>query len=143
MTWVLAGMKPLTSVGGEAVKLKIINHDALNNLRTGNGTKLDFDTLVEALNITEALAIHRIGADWRTEIRSAQDAVYALGRRAVTNGMRFVFKAEELNAVNLAMEVHDAQLDACTVNDLEAAIKYVNEIIRTKRARSIVTKEAT
>jgi hypothetical protein len=40
------------------------------------------------------------------------------------------------------MEVHDAQLDACTVAELESAIKFVYEAIKHRRARPIVETTA-
>lgn len=137
MTYVKSGLLPLSSVGSEAVKLKIINHDALNNLRMGTGTKMDFDTMVESMNVAEAFAMHNHGGDWRPEIRLALDALFDLGVRAKNNGMRFTFKPEELKALQLAMEIHDAQLDEATVNQLEQAIHTVRKIRQLKQARVI------
>lgn len=137
MTYVKSGLLPLTSVGSEAVKLKIINHDALNNLRMGTGTKMDFDTLVESMNVAEAFAMHNHGDDWRPEIRTALDALFDLGVRAKHNGMKFVMKSNELTALQLAMEIHDAQLDEATVNQLEQAIHTVRKIRQLKQARVI------
>lgn len=137
MNYVKSGMLPLTSVGSEAVKLKIINHDALNNIRMGNGTKMDFDALVESMNVAEAFTMHHHGDDWRPEIRKALDALFDLGVRAKNNGMRFTFKPEELKALQLAMEIHDAQLDEATVAQLEQAIYTVKRIRQLKQARVI------
>ena len=72
------------------------------------------------------------GTEYSAEIRAGQDALLAVARRE-----RFILKPEELNALNLAMEVHDAQLDVCTVVQLERAIDIVQEDIIHKRARSI------
>jgi len=104
MTYVKSGLLPLTSVGSEAVKLKIINHDALNNLRMGTGTKMDFDTLVESMNVAEAFAMHNHGDDWRSEIRTALDALFDLGVRAKHNGMKFVMKSNELTALQTVLQ---------------------------------------
>jgi hypothetical protein len=51
--------------------------------------------------------------------------------------MRFVATGPELKAINLAMEIHDAQLDASTVRQLEQALDIVQEDIIYKRARAI------
>jgi hypothetical protein len=79
----------------------------------------------------------RIGDDWKDEIRAAQDALLAVGRRGVETG-KFILRGPELTSFNLAMEVHDAQLDACTVAELEKAIDFVAAIIKNKQARAIV-----
>ena len=49
-------------------------------------------------------------------------------------------KAEELVAMNLVMEIHDAQLDQATVKDLEQAMDIVKEDFRTKRMRAVKEK---
>jgi hypothetical protein len=56
---------------------------------------------------------------------------------------RFILKAEEMNALNEAMELHDAQLEVITLKDMENAIKLVNEELRQKKMRSIVKKGET
>ena len=42
----------------------------------------------------------------------------------------FVMRAPEIKALNLALEVHDAQLDGCTIKQLEDAIKAAKNAIR-------------
>lgn len=139
MTWVRAGMKKLDEISA-GTTLKIRNHDAMNNVRLGQASRRDIDALIDAMNITEALANRGIGEDWKTEIRAAQDAMLALARRGVANGMRFIVKGEELKALNLCMEVHDAQLEAVTVKQLETAMQDVMESLRLKKMRPIVEK---
>lgn len=39
------------------------------------------------------------------------------------------------------MEIHDAQLQECTVTELEQAVDYVAAIVRSKQARAVVRKE--
>jgi len=97
--------------------------------------------LVSAFNITEALAKYRLGDDWKEEIQLAQDAMYNMGKRAVKNDYRFIFTGPEMNAVRLGMDIHDAQLEACTIGELEKAIAYVHECIRNKRARAVLEQK--
>lgn len=137
VNWVVAGVKPLSSVGSEAVNLKIKNHDALDLARTGQATRVHLDVLIAALNMTEALALANLGKDWTTEIRAGQDALLAMAQRGRRNDNRFVFAGPELTAVNLVMEIHDAQLDACTVQQLERAIVQIRTTERAGKARKI------
>jgi hypothetical protein len=136
MNYVLSGMKVVGQVSA-GTTLKIKNHAALESIRTGLGTRDDIDILICAFNITEALAMMRIGDDWKDEIRAAQDALWAVGRRGAETG-KFILRGPELTTFNLAMEIHDAQLDACTVAELEKAIDVVETIVKNKRARVIV-----
>ena len=136
MLYVSSGLKKVGAISA-GTTLKIKNHEALESVRQGHGTREDIDILICAFNITEALAMMRIGDDWKDEIRAAQDALLAVGRRGVETG-KFILRGPELTSFNLAMEVHDAQLDACTVAELEKAIDFVDKIVRNKQARVIV-----
>jgi hypothetical protein len=103
----------------------------------GNGSRDDVDILIAAMNVTEALAIAvELGAEYRSEIAAAQQAIFTMGQRGVAKG-RFLFTGPELTALNLGMEIHDAQLDSCTVGQLEKALDFVGREIRAKRARAI------
>ena len=138
VSWVINGFKPM-SESGEAVSLKIKNHSALSDITQGQGDKNKVDVLIAAMNMAEALHIVNpaLGKKYAPEIKAAQDAIYMMAKRGVAKG-RFVFTGPEMQAMNTGMEVHDAQLDACTIGELEQAIKYVYEAIKHRRARAIV-----
>ena len=136
---VLSGMKRVGSISA-GTDLMIKNHSSLDAVRRGQASRDDIDVLIAALNMTEALALMRIGEDWKVEIRAAQDALFAVGSRGAETG-KFILRGPELTTFNTAMEIHDAQLDACTVSELEKAIDYVNAIITAKQARIIVKKD--
>ena len=143
VSWVLAGLKPFASVD-VSTTLRIKNHDAMDILRRGDATKADIDVLIGAFNMAEAYMRLRpeLGADWADEIKAGLDALHAVGKRGIQSG-RFILKAEELKAMNLVMEIHDAQLDNTTVNDMEKAMEIVTQEYRAKRMRPIVEKETT
>lgn len=136
---VLSGLKRVGSVSA-GTTLMIRNHAALESARKGEATRQDIDALIDAMNVTEALAFMNIGNDWRDEIRAAQDALLELGRRGAETG-KFILRGPELTALNLGMEIHDAQLEACTVNDLERAMDIVVKRQRHGQVRYIVRKE--
>lgn len=135
--YVLSGFKPLNQVDDEAVKLKIKNHDALLSLSSGNGSIEVLDVLIAAMNMAEAMIrTSKLGVEWATEIRQASESLHAVCVRGLNTG-RFVCKGPELTALNIGMDVHDAQLDACTVAELDASLKLVKQEIRLKRATVI------
>lgn len=140
VSWVINGMKPVTVAKDEILTLRIKNHMALDVLRTGGGGKSDMDVVIAALNMTEALARLRIGSELSSQIRAGQDGLYTMAQRGARVG-RFVFTGPELQAVNLAMEIHDAQIDVCTVAELEKAVEIVKQELRSKRMRVIEMKE--
>jgi hypothetical protein len=56
---------------------------------------------------------------------------------------KFILRGPELTSFNLAMEIHDAQLDTCTVAELEKAMAFVEKIVKNKQAQAIVrTKQS-
>ena len=135
MTWVKQGMQSMATYP-EALTLRLKNHAAMDELVMGRGTRDHCDTVISALNMTEALAVLRIGDEYQQEINAGQDAMLNMCRRGVERG-RFLFNGLELQAVNTAMEIHDAQLDACTLAELEKAIDIVAQTVRHKKARVI------
>lgn len=139
LNWILAGMKKVGSLPTAGVDLKLKNHGALDSILTGKGTRDHVDVLIAALNICEALVRIRddLGLDWATEIKAAQDALYTMARRGVDKG-RFAFTGPEMTAIRLVMDIHDVQLDNCTVKEMERALFIVAEEIRQKKCRPVV-----
>jgi hypothetical protein len=138
VAWVINGFKPVSSTS-EALGLKIKNHQALFDITHGDGDKQQVDVLIAAMNMAEALYLVNpyLGKEYAAEIKAGQDAIYTMAKRGVAKG-KFLFTGLELQAMNLAMEVHDAQLEQCTIAELEQAIKFVYEAIKHRRARPIV-----
>jgi hypothetical protein len=139
MSWVMAGMKKVGTLPTAGVALKLKNHEALDSILMGHGTKAHVDVLIAAVNMSEAFIRIRdeLGLDWKTEIKAAQDAIYTMGKRGVEKE-RFAFTGPEMTAVKLVMDLHDVQLDDCSVREMEQALFIVEEEIRLKKARPIL-----
>jgi len=139
LSWIVAGMKKVGTLPTAGVALKLKNHNSLNMILMGNGTREHVDVLIAAVNMSEALIRIRdeLGVDWKDEIRQAQDAIYTMGKRGIEKNS-FLFTGPEMTAVKLVMDLHDAQLDECSVKDMEQALFIVNEEIRLKKCRPIV-----
>lgn len=140
LNWVISGLRPVLTATEVMDNVRIKNHLALRCVVEGTATRKDMDVLIEAFNITEALARvdPALGRDWATEIKAGQDALLSMCKRGVSLGDRFVFTGAELNAANTVMELHDAQLERCTVAQMEKAIGEVVKDIRNKKARAVV-----
>lgn len=137
VTWVLAGIKPFKEVP-TSINIRIKNHAAMDALRRGEATREDMDVLIGAFNMTEAYTILRpdLGADWVKEIRAGQDALLMVAARGIDSG-RFVLKAQELVAMNLVMELHDAQLDQTNVREMELAMEIIDKEYKHHKMRSV------
>lgn len=140
ITWVLNGFRNISETGDAVLNLKIKNHESIECLRKGVATRIDIDTIIGAFNIAEALARMKIGDDYAAEIKAGQDALLDVAKRGVSRDDKFILKAAELSAINLAMEVHDAQLEITTIGELEKAMDIVTKEIRMRRARPVLEK---
>ena len=143
MSYVKSGLIPVSKVPNAGTTLIAKNHAAFDEIMFGRGDKDHVDVLIHAFNQAEAIAklFPAKGGDWLPEIKEAQDSVYSMGKRGV-NGKSFVFTGPELQAVKLAMAVHDQQLEETTVKELEQAIDFVNDCIIHRRVRVIAKEEA-
>lgn len=137
LAYVMSGLKPVLS-HSESTSLRIRNHAAMTALTRGEAVKADIDTLISAFNISEALTLvnPNLGSDWRDEIKAGQDALYNVAVRGRTT-YKFVLTGAEMAAMNLLMEIHEAQLEKATVLELERATDVVHQRMRTKQARRI------
>lgn len=138
--WVINGFRNISETGDAVLHLKIKNHESLECLRKGEATRMDIDAIISAFNMAEALARMQIGDDYAAEIKAGQDALLAVAKRGVSRDDRFVLKAEELNAINLVLEIHDAQLEITTIGELEKAMDIVTKEIRMRKARPVLEK---
>jgi hypothetical protein len=140
LNWVISGMKPVLTATEVMSNVRIKNHLALRCVVEGTATRKDMDVLIEAFNVTEALTRvdASLGKDWSQVIRAGQDALLTMCKRGVAKGDRFVFTGAELNAANTVMEIHDAQLERCTVAQKEKALHEIIKDIILMNARAVV-----
>lgn len=134
--YVVESMTPVTKHESFAVDLRLVNHMAMATLTRGEATKKDMDVLISALNITESLYRLGFGREYRDVVNDGIRALRSVGKRGLESN-KFILKADEMLALNEAMELHDAQLDVITIKDMERALHIVQEEIRNKRATPI------
>jgi hypothetical protein len=139
MAWVQSSLQKVGTLPTAGIALKLKMHAALAAMLNGSATRTDVDALICSVNIAEALIRIRadLGRDWKTEIKAAQDAIHDMGVRGYKKN-KFLFTGPEMVAVKVVVELHDQQLDNCTVKEMEQALFIVNEVIRMKKARAIV-----
>jgi len=142
MNFVLSGMQPLPQLKDQYLTIQLKHRAALEQVRTGNATREDIDKLVGMVNMSEALALLGHGNEWLAEINQAQSRLYELAQRGAQQGMHFVMKAPEWEALKELAQVHEAQLESSTVIDIERAYELVQKTLRTGTARKILVKES-
>ena len=135
--YVLESIKPVSQHEQYLVELKIKNHLAMSTLTKGLATRGDIDTLIASVNIVEALYRLGFGREYADVVKDGLNALRSVGKRGAESG-RFILKADEMNALNLVMELHDAQMEIITIKDMDKAIALVKEEFRLRKARPIV-----
>ena len=139
LTWVSAGFKKVGTLPSAGVELKLKNHEALEAVLKGYATRDHINVLIAAFNMSEAMyrINQSLGKDWANEIKAAQDSIFSMSRRSLDRN-KFLFTGVEMSAVKLAMDIHNQQLDDCSVREMELSIEYVNARLKNKHARVIV-----
>lgn len=140
--WVLSGFQPMRE-NEHALSLRIKNHQAMFDMTSGAANRDSADLLIAAMNMAEALMLVnplKLGGHLLDDIHEAQNALLKMCRRSVSKNV-FRFTGPELNAMNIGMNIHDQQLDACNIAELNDAVKLVAKIILTKKAR-VIEEEA-
>lgn len=137
MGFVLESISPVASHKAFMLDLKIKNHGAMEALTKGVANRADIDTLIQMVNITEAFARLGFGQDYSDVVRDGLQSLRDVAKRGATSE-RFILKASEMNALNAAMELHDAQMEVVTLKDMDNAIALVREEYRLKKMTPIV-----
>jgi hypothetical protein len=140
IAYVMEGMTPVAYHDSYLVDLKIRNHAAMTNLTQGRATRTDMDDLIAMGNVTEALSRLGVGKEYDDITQDGLNALHDVGKRGVASGS-FVLKAQEMNALNTLMELHDAQMEVITIRDMEKALKLVDQEFRQRKMRRIVERQ--
>lgn len=133
MGYVLESMTPVAQHGSTLLDLKIKNHDAMLSLTQGTATPGDMKMLTSMANMSEGLRRLGIGVDFINEVREGTESLVAIVSRCESVG-NFVARAREMTALNTLLALHDAQLEAATVADVEKALAVVRKDIASGKA---------
>jgi hypothetical protein len=128
--YVLEGMTRVTDHDFDLTTLYIKNSEAMYALMHGTAKKDDMDKLIAMSNVTEALWGMGFGTEYQNVCIDGRHAILSIINRASKHG-KFTPTGPEINMLNMVMELHDAQMEVVTVNDMEQAVARVKNKIRT------------
>lgn len=131
--YVLESLIPVTQYESYLLDLKIKNSEAMVSLLQGTATKKDMDVLIAMSNIVESLWHLGFGTEYKEVAVEGRIAILSIINRAVFT-KRFVPTGEQIKALQMLMELHDAQMEVITIKDMERALAYAHEQFRQKRA---------
>lgn len=122
-------------------ELQVKNHLAMTDLTQGRGTRAQWDQIVGAINMASVMCEQGIGDEFRPVMLAARDAMLEVGKRAVLNADRFGFTGAQLQAVNEALDCHDAQLENVRAIDVDRAAFTVEHRVRNHINSTSVPRE--
>lgn len=138
MAFVQESLTPVALHDTYLLDLKIVNSMAMASLMKGTATKRDMDVLVAMSNIVEALYELGFGSQYPDVATEGRYAILSIVYRAVER-LRFVPTGEDIKRLNTLMELHDAQMDAITIVDMERAISLAKRRISSKDSITLPT----
>lgn len=125
-------------------RLNIINHAAMVAMVQGRATRDDWDRLVGVINMGNVMCEQGIGNEFRAAMIAGRDVMCEVGKRAVASG-RFLFRGDEMAAMNEALDCHDAQLENVRAIDVERAsdevMRRIHGGINTTNVRAELARE--
>jgi hypothetical protein len=140
VAYVIEGLTPVKEHDSYLMDLKIKNHGAMTALTRGQADKDQIEFLINMSNAAQALCMMGFKQEYVELVLEGSDALLQVGRRGAKTGS-FVLRAEEMNAINLLMQVHDEQFELITVRDMEKVNEIVLRELRSKHRRKM--KETT
>ena len=128
----LEAFAPIRKFESYLIDLKIKNHAALTALVRGQATKTDMTTLVACSNMTEALWQMGFGKEEYPDVTvEGRFALLSVIYRYVEKGT-FTPTGPEIQKLNEMMELHDEQMELCTVREVTIAIEHARKKIAQK-----------
>lgn len=116
---VINGIKPLTQ--DDKVYLFKQAIKSINAMQFGISlSTADFTTLCDMLNISLLLTEKDIGKEYLAELYEAREAMQEAKQRYIKTS-KLGFNATELKAVKVALTIHQAQIDICTLAEFTDA----------------------
>ena len=137
MHWLVSGMTKVSAKESEYVTMHLKNMSALDSLTKGTATRQEADIIIGVINVAEALCMLGVGSEYRQLVLDASSALYAVCRRSLELNDRFVCRGEELSAIKTGYEVHDAQMEVCTLAMLDKALDTIAATLKQKKGKII------
>lgn len=128
VSWAVAGAHKLPTESLDAMFVPI--NDAITHLKQGRASRDDWNIVCQALNLAEALAAARIGANLLDAITVGQEALHQIALRMLETGSS-TCRAAELSAMDESLVMYRAQLQVCTQAELSRAVARVKNLHRS------------
>ena len=138
LNYVITGLTKVSGKESEYVIMRLKNMSALDSLVKGTANKQEIDIVIGVINVAEALCELGFGKEYHQLVLDASSALFDVCKRSFDLDDRFVCRGHEIAAIKTGFEVHDAQMEVCTIADLEKALNIIAAVLSAKKAKVIV-----
>lgn len=111
--------------------LGIAYHVSFDLMRSGRGTEETWSALACSMNIAIVMAEQGIGSEHLAPLVRALDGIKRAKERGRLTG-RWALDGDAITAIENALAIHDAQLEAATTGEVRAALAEVERRIGKK-----------
>ena len=137
LNYLIGGLK--RPDGEQITHVNVKNHLAMVNICNGSGTRDDFDRLCGMINMALVMSEMYFDDQYHDELIAARDSLHTMGMRYRAKDV-FVFTGDERNAMNQIFAIHEAQLEALRVIDIERAFNEVERRVKHRINTKPITK---
>jgi hypothetical protein len=133
--------RPASKQGSWMVDRQLKASAGLESLMHGNASREHINDIVASHNMATALQKYKTGDEYRSITNASADALCAITDRFGELG-RYVAKGNEIKALQDLLELHDAQLEVCTVGQIQEAYEYALKVHNARRLNSKFIQES-
>lgn len=126
IAFVIKGLKPADP--DAQLKAKILLHASMAEITQGRGGKDEWQVVANSINVCLALCEMGYGKEFVPDLVRAQGAMALLRDRGKATG-KFILRAEEMTAINVALDIHDQQIELAPIKDFELAVRAVERAL--------------
>lgn len=130
----------MADIPDHMLRIKLASHSAMTELVHGRATTEHIGVLIGMNNMTDALFQLGFGTEYADVLHTGQDAIESLIDRACEIG-RYVATGPEITALNALLELHDAQMEIVTVQDIEKGLDLAARLERAGHVKRLKKPE--
>lgn len=127
--YILEGLTPVEEHKDHIMRVKIINHGAMDSLVKGAATKEDIGVLLNIHNIMYAIdELQIVNGSMTDDIVEAGIALKHIADRCIRVG-KYGATGPEIQALNVMIEYHDDIMQYLTLHQLDKALAHVRRTL--------------
>ena len=123
-------IKPVSAQGSWMLDRQLKASAGLESLMHGTANRENLNDIVACHNMTWALQRHQIGTEYLAITTASEAALRSITDRFGRVG-KLAANGPEIKALQDLLELHQAQMEVCTVGQMQTAYEYASRVHNT------------